>query len=103
MLIENGQRADLSAIEEARGYQIALDLSGGDLTPAKLSKAVGKPATRVRGRLGLLKLPEEFQERVHGGQVTIADAEALAEFADEPAALQAAAQRGRDADVQLRG
>ena len=40
MLIENGQRADLSAIEEARGYQMALDLSDGDLTPAKLSKAV---------------------------------------------------------------
>jgi ParB/RepB/Spo0J family partition protein len=87
MLIENGQRADLSAIEEARGYQLAFDLSG-DLTPAKLSMAVGKPATRVRGRLGLLRLPEEFQERVHGGQVTIADAEALAEFAAEPAALK---------------
>jgi ParB family transcriptional regulator, chromosome partitioning protein len=71
MLIENGQRADLSAIEEARGYQMALDLSDGDLTPMKLSKAVGKPATRVRGRLGLLRLPEEFQERVHSGQVTI--------------------------------
>ena len=49
MLIENGQRADLSAIEEARGYQLALELSDGDLTPTKLSKAVGKPATRVRG------------------------------------------------------
>src|SRR2546423_2483474 len=59
MLIENGQRADLSAIEEARGYQLALELSDGDLTAAKLSKAVGKPATRVRGRLGLFRFPEE--------------------------------------------
>jgi hypothetical protein len=54
----------------------------------KLSKAVGKPATRVKGRLGLLRLPEDFQEQVHFGQVTIADAEAMAEFADEPAALK---------------
>src|SRR2546423_6594897 len=86
MLIENGQRADLRAIEEARGYQPALDLSGGDLTPAKLSKAVGKPATRVRGRLGLLKLPDDFQEGVHGGQLHVADAEAPPEFAGRPGA-----------------
>lgn len=57
MLIENGQRADLSAIEEARGYQLALELSDGDVTPVKL----GKPATRVRGRIaGVLSIAYQW-------------------------------------------
>jgi ParB-like chromosome segregation protein Spo0J len=75
MLTENGTRDDLTAIEEAHGYQLALELNG--LTPAKLAKRLGKPKTTVASRLSLTKLPEPVQQRVHDGQLNLRDAEAM--------------------------
>jgi ParB/RepB/Spo0J family partition protein len=83
MLTENGPRDDLTAIEEAHGYQLALSLNG--LTPAKLATRLGKPRAAIASRVALTKLPEPVQERVHNHQITLADAEALVEFAAEPA------------------
>jgi ParB/RepB/Spo0J family partition protein len=82
MLTENGPRDDLTAIEEAHGYQLALELNG--LTPAKLAKRLGKPKATVASRISLTKLPEPVQERVHHGQLNLRDAEAMVEFADAP-------------------
>src|SRR5438445_652057 len=48
------------------------------LHPRNLRRQVGDVA----------EMAQSMKERVQGGQVTIADAEALAEFADEPAALK---------------
>ena len=81
MLTENGPRDDLTPIEEAHGYQLALTLNG--LTPARLAKRLGKPRTTITSRIALTKLPEPVQDRVHNHQITLAEAEALVEFAGE--------------------
>jgi ParB family transcriptional regulator, chromosome partitioning protein len=81
MLVENGRRRDLSPIEEAHGYQQVLDL--GELTPARIGKAIGVSTARVKGRMALTTLPEEVQDKIHSAQITLAEAEALTEFADD--------------------
>src|SRR5437879_7975881 len=86
MLVENGRRRDLSPIEEARGYQQVLDL--GDFTAAKIGKAIGVPTARIKGRVALTTLPEGVQEKIHAAQITLAEAEALAEFVDDTTAMK---------------
>jgi ParB/RepB/Spo0J family partition protein len=81
MLTENGPRDDLTPIEEAHGYQLALTLN--DLTPAKLAKRLGKPRATITSRVALTKLPEPVQDRVHNHQITLVEAEALVEFAGD--------------------
>jgi ParB/RepB/Spo0J family partition protein len=82
MLTENGPRDDLTAIEEAHGYQLALSLN--HLTPAKLAKRLGKPRDKVTSRIALTRLPEHLQQQVHARQLGLGDAEAMVEFADDP-------------------
>src|ERR1700736_2860221 len=86
MLVENGRRRDLSAIEEAHGYQQVLDL--GEFTAAKIGKAIGVSTARVKGRVALTCLPVEVQDRIHSAQITLTEAEALAEFADDATAMK---------------
>ena len=81
MLTENGPRDDLTPIEEAHGYQLALSLNG--LTPARLAKRLGKPRATIASRVALTKLPEPVQDRVHSRQITLVEAEALVEFAGD--------------------
>jgi ParB/RepB/Spo0J family partition protein len=85
MLTENGPRDDLTPIEEARGYQLALSLNG--LTPAKLAKRLGKPRATVAGRVALTRLPEQVQDKVHNRQITLLEADALVEFAGDTGVL----------------
>jgi ParB family transcriptional regulator, chromosome partitioning protein len=56
MLTENGPRDDLTPIEEAHGYHLALSLN--QLTPAKLARRLGKPRARIDSRIALTRLPE---------------------------------------------
>lgn len=94
MIIENGHRVDLTPIEEAEGYH-QLELLG--YKPASIAAAVGRNIKTVRERLKLLKLSETTQKRVHTGQVTIEDAVAIGEFADDAEAtakLEQAATSG---------
>jgi ParB/RepB/Spo0J family partition protein len=86
MLTENGPRDDLTPIEEAHGYQLALDLN--HLTPAKLAKRLGKPRDRITSRVALTRLPDEVQEKVHARQISLHEAEAMAEFANDASALE---------------
>ena len=82
MLTENGPRDDLTPIEEAHGYQLALSLN--HLTPAKLARRLGKPKDRINSRVALTRLPEHLQVKVHARQLNLADAEKMVEFADDP-------------------
>jgi ParB/RepB/Spo0J family partition protein len=86
MLVENGRRRDLSPIEEAHGYQQVLDL--GEFTAAKIGKAIGVSTGRVKGRVALTCLPEEVQDKIHSAQITLTEAEGLAEFADDATAMK---------------
>lgn len=85
MIIENGHRVDLTPIEEAEGFA-QLELLG--YKPAQIAAAVGRNIKTVRERLRLLKLSETTRKRVHEGQVTIDDAIAIGEFADDPEATK---------------
>jgi len=61
-IIENVQREDLSAIEEAKAYQQLNDDFG--LTHAQISDIVGKDRATITNLIRLLKLPEEIQNMV---------------------------------------
>jgi ParB family chromosome partitioning protein len=82
MLVENTQRADLTAVEEAHAYAQLVAFPG--MTQAKAAKATGRSTKTVRSRLALAKLPEKTLEKVHTGQVTLAEAETLVEFVGTP-------------------
>lgn len=90
-LLENIQRQDLNAIEEARAYQRLIDEFGH--TQEELAQAVHKSRSHVANLLRLLDLPEEVQARVVTGSLTMGHARAIA-TAEDPVSLadQVAAQ-----------
>ncbi len=83
-LIENIQRSDLNAIEEARGYQKLIADYGH--TQAALAEIVGKSRAHVTNLLRLLDLPAPVQAMVEQGQLSMGHARALA-GAPDPQAL----------------
>lgn len=101
MLIENGRRSDLTAIEEAEGYE-QLGLFG--YTQTAIATAVGRDVKTVRSRLKLLKLSSSTKKKVHAGQLRIEDAVAVVSFADDPDATQRLekAANGTDFKVALK-
>jgi len=94
MLAENMQRSNLTAIEEARGFQMVLDGIGGtagrkvDKRVAALARRIGISDERVRDRLALLRLPDDVQEMVHAGTMNIGDAVMLSKLSAHPDRLQ---------------
>lgn len=74
-LIENIQRADLNAIEEAKAYYKLMELSA--LTQEEVAKRVGKQRSSVANALRLLKLPEDMQESLVNGQISAGHARAI--------------------------
>lgn len=74
-IIENVQRADLNAMEEAQGYRQLIDRFGH--TQDKLAQALGKSRSHIANMMRLLALPEEIQELVRSGQLSAGHARAL--------------------------
>lgn len=74
-LIENLQREDLTAIEEARAYQRLQQEF--EMTQEAVARAVGKDRVTVTNILRLLQLPAGIQEAVGRGEVGMAHARAL--------------------------
>jgi ParB family transcriptional regulator, chromosome partitioning protein len=89
-LIENLQREDLNAIEEARGYRQLLTVH--QMTQAELADKVSKSRSAITNALRLLDLPEEVQELVYGGQLTAGHARAVLSVADDGARTRLAAK-----------
>jgi ParB family chromosome partitioning protein len=79
-LLENIQRQDLNAIEEAQAYQRLLAEFGH--TQEVLAQAVHKSRSHVANLLRLLELPEEVQARVVGGALSMGHARAILGAAD---------------------
>jgi len=61
-LIENLQRTDLTALEEAAGYQALLDLPGKAYTPTIIAQRVSKNVQTVRNKLRMLGAPQVLQD-----------------------------------------
>lgn len=74
-IIENVQRADLNAIEEAAGYRELVERF--DYSQEQLSEIIGKSRSHVANTLRLLKLPENVQSMVESGELTAGHARAL--------------------------
>src|SRR5580698_2809573 len=68
-LIENLQRADLSPVEEAKGYKQLVD-HPYNLTQDAIAQRVGKSQTAIARALALLELPLEIQEIMPRGIIT---------------------------------
>ena len=74
-LIENVQRTDLNAIEEALGY--AQLIEEHHYSQEELARAIGKSRSHIANILRLLKLPEKVQEMLKLKQITIGHARCL--------------------------
>lgn len=123
-IVENVQRADLNAMEEARGYQALMGRLG--FTQEETAQRVGKSRSHIANTLRLLQLPESVQQHVVFGRLTagharallsaenpeelaeliiekglsVRDAEALAKPSNEGAAKKASGpKRSKDADT----
>jgi ParB family transcriptional regulator, chromosome partitioning protein len=83
-LVENLQREDLSALEEAEAYKRLVSEFGR--TQASLAEAVGKSRSHVANTLRLLTLPPPVRHRLDEGELSAGHARALLAAA-EPAAL----------------
>ncbi len=95
-IIENVQRADLNAIEEARGYERLAQEFGYSQT--ELSAVIGKSRSHVANTVRLLKLPETVSALVEQGTLSAGHARALLAF-DDPAPV---ARRAVDQGLTVR-
>jgi ParB family chromosome partitioning protein len=94
-LIENIQREDLNAIEEAKAYRRLADEFS--LTQDAIAAAVGRDRATIANTLRLLKLPDELQNDLSAGALTMGHARAILALASE--ALQVRVAR----EVKTRG
>lgn len=74
-LVENIQRQELNAIEEARAYKKLIDTVG--LTQEMVANRVGKDRTFIANYLRLLKLPDDIQNLVSEEKLSVGHARAL--------------------------
>ena len=79
-LLENLQREDLTAIEEAWGYQAIID--NLHITQEELSKKVGKSRSHVTNLLGLLRLTDDIQMMIQENKISMGHARVLSKIED---------------------
>lgn len=79
-LVENLQRSELSALEEARGFQQLVDEFG--LSQQEVAEAVGRDRSTVANTLRLLQLPASVRRLVEAGTLTAGHARALLAVTD---------------------
>ena len=93
-LVENLQREDLNAVEEALGYRSLIDAFG--LTQEQVAERMGKSRTAVTNTLRLLNLLEEELDCLRRGEITAGHARALLSCGDDALRKQmlAAAKAG---------
>lgn len=80
-LLENLQRENLTAIEEAYAYKAMIEKLS--LTQDELSKKVGKSRSHLTNILGLLRLPKEVQQMIAESKLSMGHARALSKLEDE--------------------
>jgi ParB family chromosome partitioning protein len=98
-LIENIQREDLNAIEEAEAYQRLIEHHG--LTQEELAQRVGKDRSTIANALRLLRLPDSIKEAVSSGSLSMGHARALLGLADD-GDLRRAAEKVVREDLSVR-
>ena len=79
-LLENLQRENLNALEEAQAYKKLLDELS--LTQEQLAKRLGKSRSHITNMLGILTLPEEVKSQIIAGKLTMGHARVLSKIED---------------------
>ncbi|MDD4644189.1 MAG: ParB/RepB/Spo0J family partition protein [Bacilli bacterium] len=79
-LLENLQREDLNAIEEAMAYKSMIDSLG--ITQDELGKKLGKSRSHITNMLGLLRLSDYVQDLVLRGKLSMGHARVLSKLSD---------------------
>ncbi len=87
-LLENLQREDLNAMEEAKAYQSLIDHL--QITQEEVSKRVGKSRSHITNMLGLLRLPKEVQTMINDKKLTMGHARVLSKLENEQQIIQMA-------------
>lgn len=103
-IIENVQRADLNAIEEAGGYRELMERFG--YTQDQLAEAIGKSRAHLANTLRLLKLPQSVQDLVRQGTLTAGHARTLIGRDDADKLAHQIIERGlnvREAELLAKG
>ena len=77
-LLENLQREDLTAIEEAKAYKSIIESL--KLTQDQLAKKLGKSRSHITNMLGLLRLPINVQDMVLHGEISMGHARVLSKL-----------------------
>jgi ParB family transcriptional regulator, chromosome partitioning protein len=103
-IIENVQRSDLNAIEEAAGYRELVERFG--YTQEELSQIIGKSRSHLANTMRLLKLPDGVQTLVRDGQLTAGHARALVGREDAETVAKEIVNKGlnvRDVEALVSG
>jgi ParB family chromosome partitioning protein len=103
-IIENVQRSDLNAIEEASGYLALINDFGHNHD--EVAKVVGKSRVHITNTLRLLRLPESVQGHVRAGKLTAGHARMLIGKDNAEALAQQIIERGlnvREVEAWARG
>ena len=79
-IVENVQRTDLNAVEEAAGYQALMDQF--DHTQEQLAQIIGKSRSHIANQLRLLTLPQGVRELIASGQLSSGHARTLVGASD---------------------
>ncbi len=98
-LIENIQREDLNALEEALAYQQIMELT--NINHEELAKRVGKSRSAITNSLRMLKLPEEMQEALRMNKISAGHARSLLSVVN-PADRQVLFGRIIESDLSVR-
>ena len=80
-LLENLQRENLTAIEEAQAYKKLKDTL--ELTQEELAKRLGKSRSHITNMLGLLNLPEKIQQDINSKKISMGHARVLSKLDSE--------------------
>ena len=102
-IIENVQRADLNAIEEAAAYHELMDRFA--YTQEKLAQEVGKSRSHVANTIRLLKLPERVKAMIRDGRLSAGHARTLVGAPDAEARAKAIVEAGlnvREAEAKAK-
>jgi len=91
-IIENVQRADLNALEEAMGYQALMDAYR--YSQEEIAKTVGKSRSHVANTLRLQKLPDSVKAYINDGKLSAGHARALIGLPDPESIAREIVARG---------
>lgn len=87
-LLENLQRENLNALEEAKAYKNLIDKL--QITQDELAKRVSKSRSHITNTIGILRLPKEVQDMIVDNKISMGHARVLSKLEKEEEILEMA-------------